>query len=741
VSSIRPFALVDGGDSWARASHHYTFLELEEGVVELAWTPPGEGQAPAGPPPAPAGLAFDAQCRLYRSDPAAGQVARTHWRPSTPLGRHAALPPEVELFEPLPEEPEGDFAPEAPGGGPLAGPRGLAVDVDDRLFVAETGAGRILVFDLWSRRLLRTVPTPPGTRPLDLAADGHTVWAVLEGSPVLLKLTARTGPELVPLPPEVLAPTRVAVSPEGELAVLVGAGTALATVVPVGRPHDVLPVPRATDIEWESDDVLVAARFPGETFRRFRLVPGATEEQLPLMARGYDGMGIARAPDGRIGFWTAHGFRPAATARVRYAQRGLVMTYRLDAGEYQSQWGRLFLDACVPAGTALRAAFFTTDEVFDEPALNRALPGNLPSYTVHRFDLSPAMPPMSLLPEDENHEVLPQDDSAWRPLHRRESGRELAWAFPQRGDTFVTYEAPVDAGPGRFLWVALELTGNSRVSPRVRSLRAERRGHDYLRRIPKTFSRDPVDADFLRRYLAIFEGLLGELENEAAHREYLLDPHGTPEDLLPWLASFLGMALDERWPAAARRTLVAEAARLFRFRGTVPGLARFLEIYLGEPVIVLEHFRLRGMGGGIVGEAGPPVSRAVLGGGFRVGGAVGDPGESPLTGTTEDAFATHAHRFSVMVRGSLDAEQLAVVNDVLEVHRPAHTLVEVCTLGAGMRVGRGLHVGISSTIGHTGGFRTLQLGGSALGRGFIVGRPEAGTVAGAGRLNVDTRVG
>jgi phage tail-like protein len=726
-STLRSFALLAGGDSWSRCAHRDTFLQLEGGVVELAWSDP-----PTPPPlpaalPTPAGLAFDAECRLYHSDPAAGVVERILWRAGSPY----ASPAPVELF--VRDDPPvgGDFAPEAPLDGPLSGPRGLAVDVDDRLFVAETGARRILVHDLWSRRLLRVIPTPPGTRPLDLAVDGRTVYATLEGAAELMRFSARDDAEPLPLPPEAPAATRIAISPSGEIVVLAAAGTEDAFVVPYDHPRDAIFVPGATDIEWESDDTLVVARAPGESFLRYRLAAGSVEAILPLVAHGYDGAGIVRTPEGRIGFWTAGGFRSAVPARVLFTQRGTVTSYRLDSGEYQTAWGRIFLDACIPAGTSVHLSCVTTDEDFDEPELARTPPGNLVTLTVRRPDLSPPMPPLSLLP--------PEPDR--HPLHRREAGRELAWVYPDAGDAFVTYEAPVLAEPGRYLWVTLELRGTRRVSPRVRDVRVEHPSHDYLRRIPKTFSRDPVDADFLRRYLALFDGLLNGLETRAAFREVLLDPFGTPEEMLPWLASFLGLTLDTRWPVQARRTLISEVAWLFRFRGTIPGLSRFLEIYLGEPVILLEHYRLRGMGGAILGESGPVQSRAVIGAGFRVGGAIGEPDESPLTGSVEDAFETHAHRFSVMIRGILSEEQLAVVRYILDVHRPAHTLFEICTLGAGMRVGRGLHVGISSTIGRTGSFRTLQLGAAALGRGGIVGRPDAGTSLEVARLGRGSRVG
>ena len=78
------------------------------------------------------------------------------------------------------------------------------------------------------------------------------------------------------------------------------------------------------------------------------------------------------------------------------------------------------------------------------------------------------------------------------------------------------------------------------------------------------------------------------------------------------------------------------------------------------------------------------------------------------------------------------------VRRILEVHRPAHTLFDVCTVGAGMRTGRGLHVGVSSIVGATGGFSTLQLGADPIGRGAILGRPSGATAPSASRLGITT---
>jgi len=372
----------------------------------------------------------------------------------------------------------------------------------------------------------------------------------------------------------------------------------------------------------------------------------------------------------------------------------------------------------------------------------RVPPANVAATVVRRPDLSPPMPPVSL---------RPGPGAVRQPLHRRESGRERPWTQPLAEDPFVTYEAPIDAPAGRYLWVTLELRGNTRVSPRIRFLRAEHPSHDYLRRLPRTFSRDEEVASFLRRYLAPFEGFLGEVEARAVDRDLLLEPRTAPDEVLPWLASFLGLVLDERWarapvprghaPIDARRSLIREAAWLFRFRGTVRGLKRFVELYAQVPVVLVEHFRLRGLGGAVLGDTGAAFSSSVLGAGFRVGGTVGGEGAAPLAQSLEDAFRTHAHRFSLIVPAALDAEQIDVVRHILEVHRPAHTIFDVCTVGAGMRLGLGMHLELSTVVGRTGAFTTLQVDDSVLGRGAVVGRPQLGTVLGASRLGDDSRMG
>jgi len=720
-----PFAIVRTRDQWLRCRHQRTAFDEMRGCVELAWKSESEealGIEPVGPA---GGLAFDPLCRLYHSVAEQGCIEWIHWAAFSEQPMGVAEEPQA-LFERRKAPLEGAFAPSDSVEGQLRGPIALACDDSGNLFIAEAGRNRLLVYDIAERRLLRTIPLADpgaaGPSPIDVAACHGTAY-VLTGSPTrLLRLTARGIAHEEKLPANVGSPARLAVSPKGRVALLDPVAQEV-VVLDAGVPtHNVGP--RSTDIEYENEDTLVVAHWPGQDFARLSLAvqpltrPG-------LKARGYDGRGIIRTPDGRIGFWTARGFRHAAPLRLRYDKSGTVMTFRLDSQAWQTVWGRLYVDACVPDGTSLAVYSVASDEPPEEIALPRTPPANAAGLTVNYPEASPPMPPASFAPRDDD------EQSDFRPMFRRETGREVAWAPQDLEDDFVTFESPVHAQAGRYLWVALKLTGTTRVTPRVKCLRAEYPAHDYLRRLPKTFSRDPHEASFLRRYLAIAEGFLRETDARAHERAALLDAWSTPDEAIPWLASFVGLLLDERWARAprpggryadARRQLVAEANCLFRFRGTVYGLRRFLEIYTGAEITILEHFRVRGLGGGLVGAGGGLTSSATVGAGFRVGGSIGTPDASPLAGTVDDAFRTHAHRFSVIAHTVLNDEERSVVDHILEVHRPAHTLVELCTVTAGLRVGMGAHVGLSSIVGASGAFSTVRVG-AVFGRDSVLGRP------------------
>ena len=774
ATSGRKASLVATCDQWVRASHEGTAVDGADGVLMLSWhepdpVPPGPGSTCRA-----RGLATDRLCRIYRLGPT--WVDRRMVGSTAKGLDYGSLPePVVIIGHADPDSivhPAGpDFVHRDPAD--LVDAVGLAIDHDDRLYISDRARRAISVLDLWSRRLMRTIrvdgPGHTDRHPVDVAvaADG-TAWAVLDGpSPDdtgLLQFTATRGPIEQPLPsgaavlPSAARPSRLAVLDDGTPVMTfddpVG-GTWLLAGDRAARP-----VGRASDIVVDPEGAVVIAPCPSPngsaTLRRLVPIGDGWSRTSPLDATGYDGTGLVVTTDGRIGYGTAAGFRLAVIGRVDYRTEGRCVTYRLDSGVPLNKWGRLFIEACLPEGTDCRVQTISGDDEFSSAMVHVAAePAHCepdPAGT------TPALPPSA---------VVPALDAITGRLHKRDRASTPWWPASSASDTgahgsYQVYEAPVTAKPGRYLWVTLRLTGNRRRSPRIRELRVEHQAHGLLKRLPAVYSADDEQADFLHRYLAPLEGMLNDLELRSRCRAILVDPHGTPTEALDWLASFFGLALDARWAEQARRQLIAEIVPLYRKRGTIWSLARYIELFLAAdratdpdaalvtPVIV-EHYRLRGLGGPLLGADPLVSSRSVVGYGFRVGGEVGREEESLIESarlSTVDqaddasaAFSSTAHRFTVLIPRLLGAEDEAAIRHILDVERPAHTAYTLCTVDAGMRVGRGLHLGMSSIVGPTGAFEGAVTDLSLIGRGAILGGPTTGIAVEAGRLGHNTRVG
>ena len=114
----------------------------------------------------------------------------------------------------------------------------------------------------------------------------------------------------------------------------------------------------------------------------------------------------------------------------------------------------------------------------------------------------------------------------------------------------------------------------------------------------------------------------------------------------------------------------------------------------------------------------------------------GEAPASPNQGAPEPAdladFDSFAHRFSVTLVASLDDAQLDCARRLIEMHKPAHTAFDLCTAQAGIRVGIGAHVGVSTVIGESAGFSQTILGDAALGAGFLLGRAELDPITAGG---------
>lgn len=172
---------------------------------------------------------------------------------------------------------------------------------------------------------------------------------------------------------------------------------------------------------------------------------------------------------------------------------------------------------------------------------------------------------------------------------------------------------------------------------------------NYVRYLPSLYTRD----ELMGRFLMLFESFHAPISQQIRQIPYIFDPSVTPPDMLPWLASWLGLSLDPAWPESQRRALLKAARRLYQKRGTAAGLREYLEIYTGGEVQIIEHradnFVVR--------------SRADLGNSIALG-----RGNRP-------------HTFTVIVRlppdvrgdGTQDQEWQRRISGIIDKEKPVHT--------------------------------------------------------------------
>ncbi len=97
-----------------------------------------------------------------------------------------------------------------------------------------------------------------------------------------------------------------------------------------------------------------------------------------------------------------------------------------------------------------------------------------------------------------------------------------------------------------------------------------------------------LDDDLTQRLCAALDVVLAPVHGTLDSLTAYFDPATTPADMLDWLASWVGLAADGGRSVDAQRRLVAAAAELHRWRGTVRGLREALRVVVSGEIEIIE---------------------------------------------------------------------------------------------------------------------------------------------------------
>lgn len=531
---------------------------------------------------------------------------------------------------------------------------GLALDRRGLLFVADPRARRVVVISPDDGRVRGRIGEGLLVRPVDVAiAPGGRVYVadagsghILEFSAGLILRNAFVARNAAGLPdhPE---PVAVMVASDGSLLVADALHPRLLHFSPEG--HSLGDVALA---------FLVAMM---ETLPAEQSLSKAYGSRLPRFVAGVCG---PPWPEREGGLRLAEVHRSLRLTALRlgqsYATEGVFVSRVLDSGRPGTVWHRVLLDADIPAGTSVTVETVTADQ---------------------RADLLPAE----------------TSGGGWQ-APRDAAGRLLP----------ITEEVPdqlVQSGPGRYLRLRVTLRSNGEATPSLRFLKVLYPRVSYLDLLPPVYRRDADGALFLERFLALFERVFTRVEDRYEAFSQALNPDAAPREVIDWLACLVDLSFDPSWPVERRRALVAAAMELYRRRGTVEGLTRYVQIYTGIRPVIIEEFLRRPARATCLGRHG-----CVLGCTVALRRAV------PGSGPDELLYRDYAHRFTVVLtlQDACDrSELLPVVERIVSVNRPAHTAFTLRPVFPETRVGLQSTVGIDTVLGGRAAPRT-RLGETTL---------------------------
>lgn len=346
-------------------------------------------------------------------------------------------------------------------------------------------------------------------------------------------------------------------------------------------------------------------------------------------------------------------------------------------------------------------------------------------------------------------EVTPAETQVW--VDRAVARLELAWTDSETTTLSDPSDALLESANGRYLWVAVELLGSEFASPTVDTFRAYFPRETYLDQLPAIYREDDASAAFLERFLSVFESTFVDIEAEIGSVTRFLDAQGIPAASLAWLGAWLALEVDERWPEAVTRQLLAEAPTLYKQRGTRDGILGALAVYLGDPpalpddrAAAVERERAdlaaRVEAGALTADAAAAESERLDRPAYLLETADLDCIDDEVVRALYEPLLGCPQCFLVLIPGFATGEAVDVAERLVDSSTPAHTVGRTVGLRPRLQLAGDRHpghtyLGVNSRLADN----EFLLEESTLGTDSALGAHEAfGRLELASRLDTDT---
>lgn len=236
---------------------------------------------------------------------------------------------------------------------------------------------------------------------------------------------------------------------------------------------------------------------------------------------------------------------------------------------------------------------------------------------------------------------------------------------------------------GRYLWFILESNLKHEQLINIEKIKICFPRKSWISYLPEVYQ-STDQGMFLERFLAIFQTMYEEVNQEIKEMIYLMDLDGTNKDFLEWMAKWLDIAECYLWSEEQLRTLLKNAVSLYKIRGTRKAVSEFVRIYCeGEEPYIVENFQVR--------KFEDKDNKAKL----------------------DRLYEDNAYKFYVIIKEKYasSVREFRALSKIIEEVKPAYMELELIVLKSFIFLDQHTYLGINSVLGE---YKNLSLDGKAM---------------------------
>lgn len=236
---------------------------------------------------------------------------------------------------------------------------------------------------------------------------------------------------------------------------------------------------------------------------------------------------------------------------------------------------------------------------------------------------------------------------------------------------------------GRYLWFMVEADLQMNQELEIEKIQIYFPRQSWIPYLPEIYQSEDKNM-FFERFLAVFQTMYEEVNEEIQNVPYLLDIDNTGKEFLEWLAKWLDISESYVWSREQLRSLMKNAIRLYKIRGTRQAVREFVKLYTnGDEPYIIENFQIK--------QYQTKENEALL----------------------EHLYGNDPYRFQVIVK----EEDVPTVREyqtlikIIEEVKPAYMELELIVLKPYIFLNQHTYMGMNSVLGE---YKDLSLDGGAM---------------------------